>query len=82
MDLAAPRLQRARAQYPGVPFRRASLDTLGVPAGALGGVLAWYSIIHTSPEGVDGVAAELARADPGVRPHGAISARRRAWLSP
>ncbi|MFI2105655.1 class I SAM-dependent methyltransferase [Isoptericola sp. NPDC019693] len=135
VDLAEPFLERARATYPGVPFRRAALADLGVPDGSLGGVLAWYSVIHTSPEAVDGtgvdeVLAELARAvapggglllgfcrgprvepfdhavtrawfwpvdelaarveragfdlvgtaerdDPGVRPHGAISARRR-----
>jgi len=139
VDLAEPFLDRARAEYPGVPFRRAALDDLGVPDGALGGVLAWYSLIHTPPEPVDGVGvddvlAELARAvapggglllgfcrgprvepfdhavapawfwpvdllsarveragfdvvetatrdDPGVRPHGAISARRRVGLS-
>lgn len=136
VDLAEPFLARARAAYPGVPFRRAALADLGVPDGGLGGVLAWYSLIHTPPEAVDGtgvddVLAELARAvapggglllgfcrgprvepfdhavttawfwpadelaarveragfdfvgtaertDPGVRPHGAISARRRA----
>ncbi|MFE5307880.1 class I SAM-dependent methyltransferase [Isoptericola sp. NPDC056605] len=141
VDLAEPFLALARAAYPGVPFRRASLADLGVPDGGLGGVLAWYSLIHTPPEavagtggdgtGVDDVLAELARAvapggglllgfcrgprvepfdhavttawfwpvdelaarvvragfdvvetaertDPGVRPHGAISARRRA----
>ncbi|GAB3098244.1 class I SAM-dependent methyltransferase [Isoptericola nanjingensis] len=136
VDLAEPFLERARAEYPAVPFRRASLADLGVPDGSLGGVLAWYSLIHSPPEAVDGtgvdaVLAELARAvapggglllgfcrgprvepfdhavttawfwpvdelaarveragfdvvetaertDPGVRPHGAISARRRA----
>ncbi|MEU2202135.1 class I SAM-dependent methyltransferase [Isoptericola sp. NPDC019482] len=131
VDLAEPFLARARAEYPGVPFRRASIADLGVPDGALGGVLAWYSIIHTPPEQLAGVLAELARAvapggglllgfcrgprvepfdhavttawfwpvdelaarveragfvvvasaerdDPGARPHGAISARRRA----
>ena len=131
VDLAEPFLARARAAYPGVPFRRAALDDLGVPDGGLGGVLAWYSVIHTPPEQLAGVLAELARAvapggglllgfcrgprvepfdhavatawfwpvdelaaqveragfdveetaerdDPGVRPHGAISARRRA----
>ncbi|MGW8566984.1 class I SAM-dependent methyltransferase [Isoptericola sp. NPDC055881] len=130
VDLAEPFLDRARAAYPGVPFRRAALDDLGVPDGSLGGVLAWYSVIHTAPPRMDAVLAELARAlapggglllgffrgprvepfdhavatawfwppdelarrldragfdvvatasrtDPGVRPHGAVTARRR-----
>ncbi|MGF0115132.1 class I SAM-dependent methyltransferase [Promicromonospora sp. Marseille-Q5078] len=130
VDLAEPFLERARSAYPGVGFRRASLDDLGVPDESLGGVLAWYSLIHTPPEEMDAVLAGLARAvapdggllvgfcrgprvepfdhavtrawywpieelaarlhragfevvaaaartDPGVRPHGAISARRR-----
>ncbi|MFE5294007.1 class I SAM-dependent methyltransferase [Isoptericola sp. NPDC056618] len=131
VDLAEPFLARARAEYPGVPFRRAALADLGVPDGGLGGVLAWYSLIHSPPAEADAVLAELARAvvpggglllgfcrgprvepfdhavttawfwpvdelaarveragfdvvetaertDSGVRPHGAISARRRA----
>ncbi|WP_166848147.1 class I SAM-dependent methyltransferase [Isoptericola sp. BMS4] len=61
-DLAEPFLEHARARHPGVPFRRAALDGLGVPDGSLGGVLAWYSVIHTSPSGMDAVLAELARA--------------------
>ncbi|MFC8599989.1 class I SAM-dependent methyltransferase [Isoptericola sp. NPDC057191] len=130
VDLAEPFLERARAAYPGVRFRRAALDDLGVPDGSLGGVLAWYSVIHTAPPQMDAVLAELARAlapggglllgffrgprvepfdhavatawfwppdelarrldragfdvvatasrtDPGVRPHGAVTARRR-----
>ncbi|MEL7977547.1 class I SAM-dependent methyltransferase [Isoptericola sp. F-RaC21] len=136
VDLAEPFLARARSAYPGVPFRRAALGDLGVPDGGLGGLLSWYSLIHTPPEPVGGEsvdavlagfaravapggglllgfcrgprvepfdhavatawfwpADELAarveragfdvvetaeRADAGVRPHGAISARRRA----
>lgn len=134
VDLAVPFLQHARSRFPDVRFRLAGLDDLGVPDGSLGGVLAWYSVIHTPPEEMDAVLAEFARAvapgggllvgfcrgprvepfdhavttawywpvdelarrldvagfdvvetaartDPGVRPHGAISARRRAELS-
>lgn len=69
VDLAEPFLERARAAYPGVPFRRAALDDLGVPDGALGGVLAWYSVIHTPPDAVDDVLSELARA---VAPGGGL----------
>ncbi|MFD6179147.1 MULTISPECIES: class I SAM-dependent methyltransferase [unclassified Isoptericola] len=139
VDLAEPFLERARAEYPGVTFRRAALDDLGVPDGGLGGLLAWYSVIHTPPDTTDGAAvddvlAEFARAvapgggllvgyfrgprvepfdhkvttawfwppeelaarldragfdvvataerdEPGARPHGAVSARRRAALT-
>lgn len=135
VDLAEPFLEHARARHPGVPFRRAALDDLGVPDGSLGGILAWYSVIHTHPDGMDAVLRELARAvapggglllgffsgprveefdhavttawywpvdalgarltaagfdvqesetrtDPGRRPHGAITARRRAGGPP
>lgn len=130
VDLADPFLDLARSRFAGVAFRRAGLDDLGVPDESLGGVLAWYSLIHTPPEEMDAVLAGLARAvapggglligfcrgprvepfdhavtpawfwpvdelaarlhragfdvvetaartDPGVRPHGSISARRR-----
>jgi SAM-dependent methyltransferase len=69
IDLAESFVEHARARYPGVPFRLAALDDLGVPAGSLGGILAWYSVIHTPPAGIDAVLAEFARA---VAPGGSL----------
>jgi len=134
IDLVPDFIAGASARFPQIPYRVASLTDVAIPADSLGGVLAWYSLIHTPPEEMDAVLAEFARAvapgggllvgfcrgprvepfdhavttawywpvdelarrldvagfdvveaaartDPGVRPHGAISARRRAELS-
>ena len=43
-----------------------TLAALDLPDASLAGVLAWYSIIHTPPEGLPAVVAELGpRARPG-----------------
>jgi SAM-dependent methyltransferase len=62
IDAAPSFVAHARATWPGVPFRRARLDDLGVEAGSLDGVLAWYSLIHSPGPRLDAVLAELARA--------------------
>lgn len=55
-------IAHARAAHPGVAFRDGRAEQLGVPDGALGGVLAWYSLIHSTPAGVTTALAEFARA--------------------
>ena len=37
------------------------MTALDLPDGSVAGVLAWYSIIHTPPEGLPAVVAELRR---------------------
>lgn len=122
-------IDHATATYPTVPFRVGQAERLHVEDASLGGILAWYSLIHTDPAGVPAVLGAFARAllpdgslalgffdgpevaafdhavttayvwpidalaqtveeagftvtvrhtrtDPGVRPHGAIIARR------
>ena len=43
-------IEYARAAYPGIPFRTGSLNALDVSTGTIGGVLAWYSLIHHEPD--------------------------------
>ncbi|GAA1208356.1 class I SAM-dependent methyltransferase [Prauserella alba] len=61
VDLVPEFVEVARARFPVNPFRVARLDALGVADGSLGGILSWYSIIHTEPDAVPGVLAEFAR---------------------
>ncbi|WP_374208648.1 class I SAM-dependent methyltransferase [Pseudarthrobacter cellobiosi] len=54
-------MKQAEATFPGIPFRVASLTSLGVPEGYAFGILAWYSLIHFAPDQVPSVLRELAR---------------------
>jgi SAM-dependent methyltransferase len=69
VDLVPEFVDGARRRFPGVPFRVGSMLDLGVPGGSLGGILAWFSVIHTPPEQVPEVLAGFARA---VRPGGSL----------
>lgn len=62
-------LDSARATYPASRYRQGSAEDLGVSDGFLGGVLSWYSLIHTEPERIDAPLAEFAR---GIRPGGRL----------
>ncbi|WP_244304572.1 class I SAM-dependent methyltransferase [Leucobacter viscericola] len=121
-------LAEAALRYPDSVYRRAEMPNLGVAVNSLGGILAWYSLIHVPPAQMGEMLRDLAsflrpgaelalgffegasvepfdhavvtayfwpvgelvglledagfeivevesRADPGSRPHGAISAR-------
>jgi len=61
IDLSPGMVEVARRTYPSLRFEVGSLTALDLPDGGLAGVLAWYSIIHTPPEGMPAVVAELAR---------------------
>ncbi len=61
VDLSPTMVEVARGAHPGVRFEVGSMMALDVPDGALGGVVAWYSIIHTPPELLPLVFAEFAR---------------------
>lgn len=51
-------------------YRVGSADALGVDDGSVGGVLAWYSLIHIEPARIGSVLAEFAR---GLRPGGGLA---------
>ena len=61
LDVSAAFLAHARARKAGVALVRGSLEHLPLRDGTVGGVLAWYSVIHLEPERLPGVVAELFR---------------------
>ncbi|MFI5591553.1 methyltransferase domain-containing protein [Amycolatopsis sp. NPDC051758] len=67
IDLSPEMLAVARRDHPGLRFSHGSLLELELPDGGLAGALAWYSIIHTPPELLPRVCAELFRV---LRPGG------------
>lgn len=69
VDPTAAFIERAQQHYPSVPYRVGWAEDLGVPDASLGGILAWYSLIHTAPESIDVPLAEFARC---VRPGGGL----------
>ncbi len=62
-------IEHARLTYPGVSFKLSSFDQLSEAAASVGGVLAWYSLIHHEPRTVRGVLEEFARI---LRPGGTL----------
>ena len=61
IDLSPGMLAVARQDHPGLRFTEGRLDALPVADGALAGLAAWYSIIHTPPEHLGAVFAEFHR---------------------
>ncbi|WP_431277132.1 class I SAM-dependent methyltransferase [Leifsonia poae] len=69
LDIVPEFLDYARKRFPGVPYRCAGLPALGVPDASISGVLAWFSLIHLSPEETTAAYLELARV---VQPGGTL----------
>jgi SAM-dependent methyltransferase len=69
IDLVPEFVQRARLRYPDLSFEVGSFEALDAPTGSMGGVLAWYSLIHHSPLGIRTPLAEFARV---IRPGGGL----------
>ena len=61
VDLVPEFIDSARARFPGVSYRVASLRDPGVPDGSLHGMLAWYSLIHVQPDDLPAVLSGVAR---------------------
>ena len=61
VDLSPGMVDVARHRYPLLRFDVGSIAALSLPDGGLGGVVAWYSVIHTPPERQPLVFAEFAR---------------------
>ena len=68
-DLVAEFIDSARLRFPDVSFRVASLPTLDVADSSLGGVLAWYSLIHLPPAELPVVLTQLHRV---LKPRGQV----------
>ena len=61
VDLSPAMVDAARRAHPNLRFDEGSMSALDLGDGALGGILAWYSIIHTPPEYLPAVFAEFHR---------------------
>jgi SAM-dependent methyltransferase len=62
IDLVPEFIEHARATFPDGRYELGSMLQLPVPDGSLAGILAWYSLIHLSPDDLDVVLTELGRA--------------------
>lgn len=61
IDLSARMVALARREHPWLRFVEGSMTALDLAGGALGGLVAWYSIINTPPERLPAVFAEFHR---------------------
>lgn len=61
LDLSPGMIAHARRAHPALRFEEARMEAMPVGDGALGGVLAHYSTIHTPPEELPALLAEQAR---------------------
>ena len=55
-------IEVAREEHPSARFRLGRAEDLGVPDGSLGGVLTWFSLIHTDPAEIEVPLRALARS--------------------
>jgi ubiquinone/menaquinone biosynthesis C-methylase UbiE len=62
-------IDAARRRHPHVPFTVADVDALPIASASVGGVLAWYSLIHHEPAAVPDTLREFARI---LRPGGSL----------
>jgi SAM-dependent methyltransferase len=67
IDLSPGMIAVARREHPGLRFEVGSMTGLEIAGGALGGLLAWFSLIHVPDEDVPAVLAEFHRV---LRPGG------------
>jgi SAM-dependent methyltransferase len=61
VDLAGEMIDIARAEYPELRFEQGSMTALDLADDSLGGVLSWYSTIHTPPTELPAIFAEFRR---------------------
>jgi len=61
VDVSPAMVAVARQSYPDLRFDEGSMSALDLADSALGGIVAWYSIIHTPPERLPAVFAEYHR---------------------
>src|SRR5580658_3761194 len=61
IDLSPGMIEVARQTYPGLRFEVGSMLALDLPDASLGGLLAWYSVIHVPDERLPEAFAEFCR---------------------
>jgi len=69
IDASGRFIAHARMRHPHLDFRHGSFAELALEDRALGGILAWYSLIHTPPEELPAILAGFARV---LAPGGSI----------
>ncbi|MET3427898.1 ubiquinone/menaquinone biosynthesis C-methylase UbiE [Actinoplanes tereljensis] len=69
IDLSPQMIEVARKNYPAIPFSVGSLLELDLPDNGLGGLVAWYSLVHTPPQLLPTAFAEFFRV---LRPGGRV----------
>ena len=68
IDLSPGMIEMARRDHPALRFEVGSMTALDLADGSMGGVAAWYSMIHLPPEALPGVFVEFHRVlAPGGR---------------
>ncbi|MCW4464253.1 class I SAM-dependent methyltransferase [Glutamicibacter sp. MNS18] len=68
IDMVPAFIDGARSRFPDTAFRLGDLDALPVKSASLAGILAWYSLIHVSPDLLSVTIQEFARClEPGGR---------------
>ena len=70
LDLSPGMVEVARRTHPGLRFDIGSMTALDLPDAALGGLVAWYSLIHLPPAAHPAVLAGFARV---LRPGGRLA---------
>ncbi|MFJ1567442.1 class I SAM-dependent methyltransferase [Streptomyces erythrochromogenes] len=61
VDLSPAMIDFARGAHPDLRFEVGSMDALDLADGALGGIVSWYSVIHTPPPELPSYFAEFRR---------------------
>ena len=61
VDLSPGMIEVARRAHPGLRFEVGTMTDLDVADGELGGVVSWYSLVHTPPEQLPTAFAEFHR---------------------
>jgi len=61
VDLSPGMVDVARRTHPQLRFEVGAMEDLPIQEAALGGLLAWYSLIHTAPDRLPAVVSEFAR---------------------
>ena len=61
VDLSSGMVDVARRAHPHLRFDVSAMEDMHIQDAALGGLLAWYSLIHTAPDGLATVVSEFAR---------------------
>ena len=78
VDLSPEMVAVARRTYPAVSFSLGDMTRLDITSGSLGGIVAFYSIIHLPPDLLPVALAEFARVLAADAPAGVPDRRRRA----